>query len=302
MLVSMKRLLEKAQKQGYAVAAANVFTDRTVEACFKAAHESKSPVIIACTAYVPMEELAVIARFYERKYPEIPVALHLDHGKEVGTAVKAIQYGFTSVMLDKSTKPYEENVLEVKKLVQIAHAAGVSVEAELGHVGQGAEYDKTRDSGLTRKDEAMRFVKETKVDCLAVAVGTSHGVYKGEPHLDFDLLQELSQTVPVPLVLHGGSNTGDEQLKETIRRGIQKINLSTDLSSAYIKGVNQYKNAQPPLFNEDGDLMFKGNRTVYANQALEAGAEAYKSMLKHYMKVFGSEGKAWKYEEMESSG
>lgn len=292
MLISMKQVLEKAKRENYAIAAANVFTDRTVEACFQAAAECHAPVIIACTSYVPMEELAEMTRFYERKYAEVPAVLHLDHGKEIETAIEAIRYGFTSVMLDKSTVPYEENAAQVKKLVQIAHAVGVSVEAELGHVGQGAEYERTRDSGLTRKEEAVRFAEETQVDCLAVAVGTSHGIYRGKPNLNFDLLKQLSEAISVPLVLHGGSNTGEEKLQKAIKNGIQKVNLSTDLSSAYLKGVSAYQKQQEELFDQDGELIYPGNRTVYANQALQAGADAYQQMLKYYMKVFGSEGKA----------
>lgn len=292
MLVPMKELLVAAKKGKYAVAAANVYTDRTVEACFQAADHLHSPVIIACTSYVPMEELAEIVKFYEKKYSNVPAALNLDHGKEYDVAIKAIQCGFTSVMLDKSTLPFEENVAQVKEVVKAAHAVGVTVEAELGHVGQGMEYEETRDSGLTRKEEALQFVEETDVDCLAVAVGTSHGVYKGKPHLEFELLKELSDIVPVPLVLHGGSNTGEEKLQKAIQMGIQKVNLSTDLSSEYIKGVHEFQNKQDSLFDTAGNLIYCGNRTVYANQALQAGADAYRKMLEQYMKVFGSEGKA----------
>lgn len=263
-----------------------------MEACFAAASEMQAPVIIACTPYVQMEELAMAVRLYEKKYPEVTAALHLDHGKEYEDVQRALRCGFTSVMLDKSTLPYEENVKAVREAVRAAHAVGVTVEAELGHVGKGAEYEETRDSGLTRKEEAAGFVKETGVDCLAVAVGTSHGVYRGKPLLNFELLSELSREVSVPLVLHGGSNTGEEKLKKAITLGIQKINLSTDLSTEYLIGVRKFEEENDPLFDNDGKLIYTGNRTVYANQALAAGAEAYKHILKTYMKTFGSEGKA----------
>lgn len=294
MLVSMRELLLRAKEGKYAVAAANVFTGRTVEACFAGASEMKAPVIIACTPYVQMEELALAARMYEKKYPDVTAALHLDHGKEYEDVQRALRCGFTSVMLDKSTLPYEENVKAVKEAVRAAHAVGVTVEAELGHVGKGAEYEETRDSGLTRKEEAAGFVKETGVDCLAVAVGTSHGVYKGNPHLNFELLSELSREVSVPLVLHGGSNTGEEKLKRAISFGIQKVNLSTDLSSEYLKGIRKFEEENDSLFDGEGNLIYTGNRTVYANQALSAGAESYKEMLKTYIRIFGSEGKALK--------
>lgn len=126
-----------------------------------------------------MYECADIAKFYERRYPEVPFALNLDHGGPYEQIVQAIHAGFSSVMIDRSTCAYEQNVKEVKEIVKIAHAVGISVEAELGHVGQGAEYEETRDAGLTKLEEALSFVQETGVDCLAVAVGTSHGVYKG---------------------------------------------------------------------------------------------------------------------------
>ena len=138
MLVSMRELLVRAKDGKYAVAAANVFTGRTVEACFAAASEMKAPVIIACTPYVQMEELAMAVRMYEKKYPEVTAALHLDHGKEYEDVQRALRCGFTSVMLDKSTLPYGENVKAVKEAVRAAHAVGVTVEAELGHVGKGA--------------------------------------------------------------------------------------------------------------------------------------------------------------------
>lgn len=292
MLVTMKELLCRAKEGGYAVAAANVFTGRTVEACFKAAAKRKAPVIIACTPYVQMEELALAARMYERKYPQVPAALHLDHGKEYEDVQRALRCGFTSVMLDKSTLSHEENVTAVREAVRAAHAVGVTVEAELGHVGKGAEYEETRDSGLTRKEEAKGFVEETGVDALAVAVGTSHGVYKGRPYLNFGLLNELSREVPVPLVLHGGSNTGEDKLKKAVSLGIQKINLSTDLSTEYLKGVRRFEEENAPLFDESGTLVYTGNRTVYANQALAKGVEAYQEILENYIRVFGSEGKA----------
>ena len=157
-----------------------------------------------------MEETGEIAKFYARKYPEAVVALHLDHGGAFEEIMQALRSGYTSVMIDRSKLPYEENVREVREVVRIAHAMGVSVEAELGHVGTGTEYDKTRDSGLTHKEEARRFVEETGVDALAVAIGTSHGVYQGTPRLEFELLKEIAALVDVPLVLHGGSGTGDD--------------------------------------------------------------------------------------------
>jgi fructose-bisphosphate aldolase class II len=292
MIVTMKELLIRAKAERYGIAAGNVFNDGTVKAAFEASHNLRSPLIIACTPYVPIEELSLLARHYATEYPDALVALHLDHGKEYEQAVKAIKCGFTSIMLDKSTLPIEENIEAVREVVRLAHAAGVTAEAELGHVGQGSEYGETRDSGLTRKEEAQRFVQETGVDCLAVAIGTSHGVYKGKPCLDLELLDEIAHTVDVPLVLHGGSDTGDENLKRAISRGMQKINLSTDPATGFLKEIYAYAAETGEVFDANGDIAFKGNRVAFTNTGLQRAAEAWKDVLIHYMKVFGSVGKA----------
>lgn len=292
MFVTMSELLNRAKKERYAVAAANVFNDRTVKECFTVADRLKSPIIMACTSYVPMEELALLAQFYEKQYPHVPIALNLDHGSDYEQAIRAIRCGFTSVMIDKSTFPFEENVNEVREVVKAAHAIGVSVEAELGHVGKGFEYEKTRESGLTRKEDALRFVQKTNVDCLAVAIGTSHGVYSGKPHLDFDLLKALSKLVPVPLVLHGGSNTGEEKIKKAIALGIQKVNLSTDLVSSYIEGISRFVKEKGSVLDESGKIIYSGNRAVLANQGHQASADAWGKTLASYMQVFGSVNRA----------
>lgn len=292
MLVSMDKILNKAKKEKYAVASANVFNDRSVKACFEAADSLNAPIIISATSYVPMEEIALLVNYYKDKYDKVSVSLNLDHGADFNTAMRAIRCGFTSVMIDKSTLPFEENIKYVKEVVQAAHSVGVSVEAELGHVGKGFEYDKTRDSGLTRVDEALEYVKRTEVDALAVAVGTSHGVYKGEPKIDFSLLKQLSETVNIPLVLHGGSGTGDENLKKAVEYGIQKVNLSTDLSSAYIKSVSEYLKNEGKIIDEKMNVIYKGNRTVLVNTCLDTGLKGYKDLLAHYIELFGGKNKS----------
>lgn len=196
-------------------------------------------------------------------------------------------------MIDRSKLPFEENVREVREVVRIAHAMGVSVEAELGHVGTGTEYDKTRDSGLTHKEEARRFVEETGVDALAVAVGTSHGVYKGTPKLEFELLREIASLVTVPLVLHGGSGTGDENLKKCIACGIQKINLFTDMANPAGEAMALYMRGES---SEEPDIsaaleMFSGKKKNYYVAPM-VGAEVYQRKLEHYIRLFGSAGKA----------
>lgn len=292
MLVSMAEILNKAKEEGYGVAAPNVLNLETVEAVFEAARELKAPVIIDHAGMENMEIISEITRFYERKYPEVVVALNLDHGGEYEEIIYAIRSGFTSVMIDRSTLPYEENVAEVKEIVKIAHAVGVSVEAELGHVGLGYEYEETRDAGLTKPDEAVRFVKETGVDCLAVAIGTSHGTYKGTPYLDFDLLRELSQKLDVPLVLHGGSGTGDENLRKAVELGIQKINLFTDLSNAGVQNIIEYVTKDISEQEHIKELGEFGIKSINLHEAFKEGVKGYKKALMHYMKLFNSVGKA----------
>lgn len=273
----MKEILDRAKEGKYAVAAPNVDNEHNLRACIEAAEALHSPLIIGFPIHSNpdvlyfgriMTDLAMRAK--------VPVALNLDHGGSFEDCVFAIRAGFTSIMADRSKLSYEDNVKEVSELVKIAHAVGVSVEAELGHVGGGDNYAVDGFSCLTDPDEARKFVEETGVDCLAVAVGTAHGFYKGEPFIRFDLLEEISKKVPVPLVLHGGSGTGDENLSKAAKLGICKVNLSIDLRQAAIEELN----AQ--------DLTGYGIYAFYKYLA-----NGYKSKLSHYIKVLGSEGKAW---------
>ena len=174
----------------------------------------------------------------------------------------------------------------------IAHAVGVSVEAELGHVGQGFEYEQTRDCGLTRKEEAIDFVKQTNVDALAVSVGTSHGTYHGTPKLEFELLADLHQMVEVPLVLHGGSGTGDDNLKKAVQTGIQKVNLCTDLSNAGLETLKGYLQIDYDHMKKDGSLGEFGNKTANMFDLSNEMRIGYKEALKHYITLFGSVNKA----------
>lgn len=288
MFVTMKDILTKAKADGYGVVAPNVFNRESVEACFQIASEVRSPLILDVVVEHGIEESAYIAKYYERKFPEVPVALNLDHGSNYDQLMLAIRSGYTSIMVDRSTLPFDENVREVSEAVKMAHSLKMSVEAELGHVGQGFEYEKTRDAGLTRPEEATRFVELTGVDCLAVAVGSSHGVYVGEPRIEFDLLDILAKEVPVPLVLHGGSGTGDKNLAEAVRHGIQKVNMFTDLSFEAIKYMNAYE-ADKEKFKKDTnwelDLVGESPRLC---ELFKAGIMGYKEKVGYYMELFGS--------------
>lgn len=291
MLIHMGRLLQDAKEKRYGVAAPNVWSLNTARVVFEAADELNAPVIFDVAGIHKLEESADAVKFYEKKFPNVVAALNLDHGGDFEEIVTAIKLGFTSVMVDRSTLSLEENIREVAEIVKIAHAVGVSVEAELGHVGQGFEYHVTRDAGLTRKEEAVEFVKKTGVDCLAVSVGTSHGTYKGTPKLEFGLLKELSELVEVPLVLHGGSGTGDDNLKKAVQTGIQKVNLCTDLSDAGLDALKSYLAIDYDSMKKSGDLGEFGNPSAHMFDMSNAVADGFKAKLIHYMKLFGGEGK-----------
>lgn len=277
MLVSMDKILNKAAEGKYGVVAPNVFNVDTVLAVFELADELKSPVIIASSERNDLELIAEATRFYERRFPNVVAALHLDHGRSFEAAVKAIRFGYTSVMVDRSQLPFEDNVRETKEIVKMAHAVGVSVEAELGYVGQGIRYEEDRDAALTKTEEAIEFVKQTSVDCLAIAVGTAHGRYVGTPRIDFERLADIRANVDVPLVLHGGSSSGDENLKKAVELGIAKVNISTDLVVEGAKRIKEYLEREEfPNFN-DGS---------------KEGIKGYKDMIKHYMKLFDSVNRA----------
>jgi len=283
MLENMNRMLQEAAKNGYGIPAPGVNDLQTVEAVFQAADELRSPVIIDCVPRNDIEAVAEITKFMSRRYPHVPAALNLDHGKTFDICAKAIRAGFSSVMIDMSDRPFEENVQVTSEVVKMAHACGVSVEAELGYLGIAQEIGEDCRQSFTKPEEAKEFVERTGVDCLAVAVGTAHGFYKGEaPRIDLELVAEMKRTVPVPLVLHGGSSTGDEQLAAAVKAGISKINLFSDLSSAGTEAVKAF--------------LAQGTTTVLGFTPLAmvygAGIKAYKHVLMHYMEVFGSKGRA----------
>lgn len=277
MLVTMKEILDRAKQGQYAVAAPNVDNEHNLRAVIEAAEELNAPLIIGLP-YGSNPDICYFGRIMQdlARQSHVPIALNLDHGGTFNDCVMGIRAGLTSIMVDRSKMDYNDNVREVKELVKIAHAVGVSVEAELGHVGGGETYEIDGYSCLTNPEQAAQFVTETNVDCLAVAIGTAHGFYKGEPYIRFDLLKEIADKVPVPLVLHGGSGTGDDNLSKAASLGICKVNLSIDLRQAAIDELN------------NTDLSGYGIYGFYKYLA-----KGYKDKLKHYIKVLGSEGKAW---------
>ncbi|VBB07266.1 ketose-bisphosphate aldolase class-ii [Lucifera butyrica] len=277
MLVNLELLLRDAKQNQYGIPAANAWNEGSIRAAISAAENYKSPLILAL--YPAMADIFEFGKIAVRaaKTARVPVVVHLDHGQQYSDAVKAVRAGFTSIMVDRSTCPFEQNIAEVKEIVKFAHPVNVTVEAELGHVGQGSEYEETKNEGLTKPAEALLFVQHTGIDCLAVAVGTSHGVYAGKPELHFDLLKQLNQVVPVPLVLHGCSGTGDENLKKAIQLGITKLNLYTDLDKAGYSVLEQ---------------RIKQEEITGMRQAESAMLQGYREKLEYYIQLFGSNHRA----------
>lgn len=276
MLVPMTEILRKSREGAYGVIAPNINNETTARAAIEVAAELDAPVVLD-VIYGVTPDIHLLARevTYLAERVDVPVALNLDHGGTFEQAVDAIRAGFSSIMVDRSSKPYEENVAEVAELVRIAHAAGLSVEAELGHVGVGANYEVDGVTALTEPDQAADYVARTGIDALAIAIGTAHGPYKGTPHIDFDRLAECYRAVDVPLVLHGGSGSGDENLARAAREGITKINVGTDLFQG---GLD--------------NLLAHHTELTRANNAYDLMAEGYKRELARYMRLVGQDGKA----------
>ncbi|HSE25808.1 MAG TPA: class II fructose-bisphosphate aldolase [Pyrinomonadaceae bacterium] len=237
-------ILETARLSGVAVAALNFYNAETILAHVAAAKSEQASIILQTTEstidYLGLRMILAMANAAAEEI-ERPVALHLDHGKSYELAARCIDHGYTSVMIDGSKLPFAENCALTRKVVDLAHAANVSVEGELGHVAHNDDPGNgDQSSFFTRPEDAQSFVAETGVDALAVAVGTAHGFYKGEVRLDFERLKAIkAATDPTALVLHGGSGVPDDLLRQAIRCGISKINFGTELKNAFTRAVKQ---------------------------------------------------------------
>lgn len=244
MLVNTKEILQRAQQEKYAVAAFNVYNLETVQAAVRVAEQENQPVIIALgERYFPTVDVEGFAAFVQALAAKssVPIALHLDHAYEKESIIRAIRCGFTSVMFDGSNYDLEENIRLTKEITEIAHMAGVSVEAEIGSLAKGDFSDEEEGDGtLTDPQSAKDFVNATGVDFLAAAIGTVHGMYKREPKIDLALLEKIHQAVTVPLVLHGGSGTPDDIIKQAVQLGICKINVNTEVSMAAVSYLQNY--------------------------------------------------------------
>jgi ketose-bisphosphate aldolase len=243
MLVDLNTVLGPARRQRYAVPAFDCTEDVLVRAILETAEARNAPVILMCLE----EDLAGNGMAYlpglikgVADHHAIPVVLHLDHATNLDLVKQALDAGFSSVMVDGSQLPFTDNVRLTKGAVELAHARGVTVEGELGHVGgMDLSASECRESILTEADEVIRFIGETGVDALAVSIGTAHGVYQSLPNLDIDRLAELNAASSVPLVLHGGSGTPDDQIRAAVQNGLCKLNVYADLRIAMRRGLEQ---------------------------------------------------------------
>lgn len=280
-LINPMFFLNHAREKGIAVAAFNVHNLETILAVAEGAAEEHSPVMIQTTPgtlkHAGIPYIAACVKEAAKQY-DIPIALHVDHCSSYKTIIQCIQYGYTSVMIDGSMLPYEQNVELVKKVVETAHCAGVAVEAELGRIG-GTEDHMTvdeREATFTVPSEAKAFADDTGIDTLAIAIGTAHGVYKGEPRLDFDRLSAIKAIVDVPLVLHGASGVPDNAIKEAVRRGICKINIATELKIPMADAIKECF-AKSPGENDPRNYM-------------GAAKEAVKKAVREKIRLCGSSG------------
>lgn len=243
-LVPMAEILNKAHSENYAVGGFNINNMEFLQGIIWAAEEMDSPLILqtseGAVKYIGMEYVIAMVDAATQN-THIPVALHLDHGGSYESCMKCIRNGYSSVMFDGSHYPLEENIKLTKEVVKAAHAVGVSVEAELGKLG-GTEDNVSvdaKDATFTDPDEAVRFVEETGVDALAIAIGTAHGVYSGDPELDFERLKTIKGKIDMPVVLHGASGVPEADVKKAVSLGINKVNVNTDFQQAYTGRIRE---------------------------------------------------------------
>ncbi len=250
--VTSKEIMLKAQAGKYAVGAFNIENMEMAQAVIAVAQELHAPVILQTTpSTVRYGTLPVYTALIKTlaNQVEVPVALHLDHGSSFELSVQAIKEGYTSIMIDGSHHSLEDNIAVTKRVVEVAKPNNIPVEAELGKVGGKEDDLDVEEDTNTVPAEAVRFANETGIDFLAVAIGTAHGFYQGEPNIDVDRLSEIKSLVSIPLVLHGASGVSDEIVKECISRGICKVNFATDLRVAFTNGIKEVLADNPETFD-----------------------------------------------------
>jgi fructose-bisphosphate aldolase class II len=281
--VTLKELMDKAEAGKYAVGAFNCNNMEIVQAIIQAAEAEKSPVIVQASQgaikYAGLSYIVAMTRLAAEE-ASVPVCLHLDHGTSFDQVMQCIRQGFSSVMIDGSKLELEENIKLTNRVLDVARAVGVSVEAELGKIG-GTEDDITVnewEASMTDPEEAKTFVEQTGVDALAVAIGTAHGQYKGTPKLDFDRLAKIRNLVSVPIVLHGSSGVPDDAIRQAVELGVRKINIDTNIREAFVKGVNQALAQNPD--------------EIDPRKILGPAKEQMTAIIREKIRLFGSSGKA----------
>ena len=276
MLVTMNEILPAARREGRAVGAFNIGNYETALAVVRAAEELGQPVIVQLYSRLidngHGEPLGAAVRVLAEQ-ASVPVALHLDHGSSVEQVRRAIAAGFTSVMLDASKLPFDENVAAVREAVKLAREAGVSIESEIGHVPMGGST-----MAVSQLDETVRFYEETKVDALAVSIGTAHGFYKDTPKIDVELARRIGEAIPIPLVLHGGSSNPDEEIAASVKIGISKINISSDIKFAF--------------YEECRKVLAENPKWIEPNAIYPPCIEAMKKVVEKKMALFGDLNRA----------
>lgn len=293
MLVSLKELMEDAEKGGYAVGAFNVSNLESLMAIMQAAEETGRGVILnyaeVHAPFLSMEQAALIMLDAAKK-AKVPVCVHLDHGSSMESCIQAIRLGFTSVMLDASAEDYETNVWETKEIVRLAHSVGVTVEAELGHIfssdmglAESPKEAETLESFDSAEDvytdpaTAKDFVERTGVDVLAIAFGTTHGIYTKKPKLDLERITKIKEAIDIPFVMHGGSGLSKEEFQTAIRNGIRKINYYTYMTLAGGRAVKEALDQKSP------------DENVFFHDIPMIAVEAMKENVKEAIQVFGME-------------
>lgn len=293
MLVSLKELMEDAEKDGYAVGAFNVSNLESLMAIMQAAEETGRGVILnyaeVHAPFLSMEQAALIMLDAAKK-AKVPVCVHLDHGSSMESCIQAIRLGFTSVMLDASAEDYETNVRETKEIVRLAHSVGVTVEAELGHIfssdmglAESPKEAETLESFDSAEDvytdpaTAKDFVERTGVDVLAIAFGTTHGIYTKKPKLDLERITKIKEAVDIPFVMHGGSGLSKEEFQTAIRNGIRKINYYTYMTLAGGRAVKEALDQKSP------------DENIFFHDIPMIAVEAMKENVKEAIQVFGME-------------
>jgi len=278
-LVNMKEMLQDARKNRYAVGAFNIADMEMIMGVIKAAEELDAPVILQVTQgrlkYSPLQLIGPMM-IGAANNSKVPVAVQLDHGRNLDGIKEALDLGFSSVMVDDSLKPIDENIRETKEVIAMAGKTGATVEAEVGQIGGCEGWAKNDDVICSHPDEVERLYRETHCDALALSIGNAHGLYKSSPKLQFDILDEAFQRVDVPLVLHGGSGISDEDFRKCVEHGISKINIATASFMAVEKAAREYAKTTEKNYFDLSDRMMLA---TYEN-------------VKRHILVFGSDGKA----------